>query len=62
LTSEALSKTVAPILIAMSKDPVGNVRMNVGKALKIVIPLLKDKSGEVLKHVFILKFRFAKRL
>jgi hypothetical protein len=31
----------------MSKDPVPNVRINVAKALKIVIPRIKDKSGEV---------------
>jgi hypothetical protein len=50
LKEEALSKTITPILIPMSKDPVPNVRMNVAKALKIVTPLLKDgkdKSGEV---------------
>jgi hypothetical protein len=55
LTSDALSKTVAPILIAMSKDPVGNVRMNVAKALKIITPLMKDKTGDVIIFILILK-------
>lgn len=49
MKEEALSKTITPILIPMSKDSVANVRMNVAKALKIVIPLLKDKTGEVRK-------------
>ena len=35
----------------MSKDTVPNVRMNVARALKIVIPLMKDKSGDV-SHKF----------
>ena len=48
MSPEALSKTITPILIPMSKDPVANVRMNVSRALKIVIPRLKDKSGEVI--------------
>ena len=51
----------------MSKDPVANVRMNVSRALKIVIPRLKDKSGEVINFdyemgLILTKFRFARRL
>jgi len=53
LSPEALSKTITPILIPMSKDPVANVRMHVSKALKIVIPRLKDKSGEICKKALI---------
>ena len=49
MSPESLSKAITPILIPMSKDPVANVRMNVAKALKIVIPRIKDKSGDVRK-------------
>jgi len=34
--------------------------MNVSKALKIVIPRIKDKSGEV-KNIFFTKYLFIKR-
>jgi len=56
LSPESLSKTITPILIPMSKDPVANVRMNVSKALKIVIPRIKDKSGEVKTFFDIINF------
>jgi len=53
LSPEALSKTVTPILIPLSKDPVANVRMNVAKALKIVIPRIKDNSGKICKNALL---------
>jgi len=53
LSPDALSKTITPILIPMSKDPVANVRMNVAKALKIVIPRIKDKSGEICRKALV---------
>jgi len=49
LTPETLSKSIAPVLILLSKDTVPNVRMNAAKALKLVIPLLKDKSADVIE-------------
>lgn len=48
LTPETLSKAVAPILVSLSRDSVPNVRINAAKALKLVIPALKDKSVDVL--------------
>ncbi len=47
LTPETLSKSIAPVLILLSKDVVPNIRMNAAKALKLVIPILKDKSADV---------------
>jgi serine/threonine-protein phosphatase 2A regulatory subunit A len=53
LSPATLSKTITPILIPMSKDPVANVRMNAAKALKIVIPRITDKSGEICKKALV---------
>jgi len=49
LTPETLSKSIAPVLILLSKDSVPNIRMNAAKALKTVIPILKDKSADMCK-------------
>ncbi len=45
MTADALAKTITPILIPMAKDTVANVRMNVAKALKVIIPLMKDSKS-----------------
>jgi len=49
LTPETLSKSIVSSLILLSKDIVPNIRLNAAKALKIVIPLLKDKSADMCK-------------
>ena len=51
LAPETLSKSIAPVLILLSKDVVPNIRMNAAKALKLVIPLLKDKSADVMSFI-----------
>ena len=64
LTPETLSKSVVSPLILLSKDVVPNIRINAAKALKIVIPLLKDKSVDVrVKFNWeIIVYRCAKKL
>jgi len=47
LTPETLSKSIVSSLILLSKDTVPNIRFNTVKALKIIIPFLKDKSVDV---------------
>ena len=63
-TPETLSKSVVSPLILLSKDVVPNIRINAAKALKIVIPLLKDKSVDVrVKFNWeIIVYRCAKKL
>lgn len=46
LSQDALGKTVMPVLVTLHKDPVPNVRMNAARALKMIIPYLKEKSAE----------------
>jgi hypothetical protein len=56
MSPDALAKTITPILIPMAKDSVANVRMNVAKTLKIIIPLMKDaKSTEVINKICFIK-------
>ncbi|KAL4475589.1 hypothetical protein ABPG72_009278 [Tetrahymena utriculariae] len=49
LSPEYLSKTIVPLLTTLSKDPVANIRFNVSKAFKAILPFVKEK--EQLKTV-----------
>ena len=40
-----MNKTILPVIVALSKDPVPNVRMNVAITIRASHTILKDKVG-----------------
>jgi len=44
-----MNKTILPVIVSLSKDPVPNVRMNVAKTIKVSQSAIKEK--ETIKKI-----------
>jgi len=50
--AEILTESMLPLLLRLSKDPVPNIRFNVAKVLRVVIPLVgKDVTESRVKPI-----------
>jgi serine/threonine-protein phosphatase 2A regulatory subunit A len=47
-TTDIIEGKLVPIIAKMANDKIANVRFNVAKSIKTILPLIKDKSIEVL--------------
>lgn len=41
-----MNKTILPVIVSLSKDPVPNVRMNVAKTIKVSQSAIKEKVNK----------------
>jgi serine/threonine-protein phosphatase 2A regulatory subunit A len=48
---EIISEQLLPLILKMSSDPVPNVRFNVCKTLKLLIPLLDPTAVQVISSI-----------
>jgi len=44
--AEVLSESMLPLLLRLSKDPVPNIRFNVAKVLRVVVPLIGKELAD----------------
>jgi hypothetical protein len=53
ISSETVRRMIIPVIAAMHKDPVPNVRMNVAKAIASIMPQISHNKETMVNLQFI---------